>query len=81
MGIQAGDCQPDWQKLRQDIRLLCYEAALALEGGRGLDKLRPRPLPNDLQPARDDLIRTLVDLDWQSLPASGLGTIPTEKSL
>ena len=28
MGIQAGDCQPDWQKLRQDIRLLCYEAAL-----------------------------------------------------
>ena len=81
MGIQAGDCQPDWQKLPQDIRLLCYEAALALEEGRGLDKLRPRPLPNDLQPARDDLIRTLVDLGWQSLPASGRGTIPTEKSL
>ena len=81
MSLETGGHEPDWQKLRQDIRLLCYEAALALGGGRGLDKLRPRPLPNDLQPARDDLIRTLVDLDWQSLPASGRGTIPTEKSL
>ena len=49
MGIQEGGHEPDWQKPRQDIRLLCYEAALALEEGRGLDKLRPRPLPNDLQ--------------------------------
>jgi hypothetical protein len=81
MSREAAGHEPDWQKLRQEIRLLCYEAASALEEGRGLDKIRPRPLLDDLQPARDDLIRTLVDLDWESLPASGRGTIPTEKRL
>jgi hypothetical protein len=81
MSVETRGRDPDWQKLRQDIRILCYEAASAWEEGRGLHKIRPRPLSIDLQLARDDLIRTLVDLDWQSLPATGRGTIPTEKRL
>jgi hypothetical protein len=57
--------------------VFCYEVANALEEGAGLDELRPRPLPKDLEPTREDLNRVLTDIDWRGLPGSGRGTIPT----
>ena len=61
-----------WQDLRMEVRLLCYDVAIALEHGRGLDNIRTRSLPEDIESARQELFRVLGK-GWSSYALASNG--------
>ena len=61
--MSMGGQERDRPALRMEIRILCYEAAVALEKGRGLGDLRPRSLRKKIEAARHELFRVLEN-EW-----------------
>jgi hypothetical protein len=66
MRDQAGFPGSDWQLRRIEIRELCRNVADAIEVGRGLEHLRPRPPRDEIEAASNAVDCALRSQDWSS---------------